>query len=460
MNVRAIHTRAGQGTQLPPVPMADHRRAPVFSLTPALPMNRPPAQLLPTDLSPSPLLGGGENDGVMGAPEPERDSVSRSFVVVPAAAGHRPALRGRFMGRENVSQRGSGAERLGATRRLLGASLPVNLVGPTCWSASPSRNGATRPRSSAVLPGAGTQIASLGGSWHPSQRERARVRGAGRSVTHRSSLRIGFGCAPEQDSRAVTLLELLISVSLLMIIVLGLYQMFNKTQQVMRSGVTSTEVQESGRIALDMIRRELEQLTPAATTLSPNPQVTNLFVSDYFSTSGTALTMALGTGQVQSNLLQDFFFLVFDPSKDATPFNWSGRGYRVADPGNPLLRSSNGVGTLFRYVTNANRFSPAFLANYLSGSASLTDFQRVADNVIHLSLRAVSNGVPVNAASYVFSDTNAPSFLELEIGFMEATAVDQSRARLGASAQRVFLETQVNRVHYFKTVIPVRTSIQ
>ena len=38
---------------------------------------------------------------------------------------------------------------------------------------------------------------------------------------------------------AVTLLELLVSVSLLMVIVLGLYQMFNRTQSVLRNSMAS-----------------------------------------------------------------------------------------------------------------------------------------------------------------------------------------------------------------------------
>ena len=309
--------------------------------------------------------------------------------------------------------------------------------------------------------------------------------------------------------RGVTLLELLVSVSLLMVIIIGLYSMFNKTQQVMRTGVVSGELQESARIATDIMRRDLELMTPAGGALFQNATVTNLMVDNFFSAG--AISQVLGPGQVQANQMQDYFFLTFDPRVQiSVPGNyspganylvtnasvnyrtrtynfgqaflgvagfpvygggavafegaWRGVGYRVADPGNPLQVCSNGVGTLYRFRMCENMATNRTVQHYLDSTSQLNTnyFQRMADGVVHLSLRAVSNTNGVGMISpgifYAFRGTNMPPLLELEIGFIEGPALEQARAFPNAAAQRAFLTNQANRVHYFKTVIPVRAN--
>src|SRR5258708_2837402 len=62
---------------------------------------------------------------------------------------------------------------------------------------------------------------------------------------------------------AFSLIEILIVVALLSIIILGLLAMFSQTQKAFRAGLTQTDVLQAGRLAGDMLGRELEQITPA-----------------------------------------------------------------------------------------------------------------------------------------------------------------------------------------------------
>jgi prepilin-type N-terminal cleavage/methylation domain-containing protein len=62
---------------------------------------------------------------------------------------------------------------------------------------------------------------------------------------------------------AFSLIEILVTVTLLSVIVLGLMVMFNQTQLAFRSSMTQTDVLESGRAVMDLLARELEQLVPA-----------------------------------------------------------------------------------------------------------------------------------------------------------------------------------------------------
>ena len=50
--------------------------------------------------------------------------------------------------------------------------------------------------------------------------------------------------------------------ALLSVIVLGLMAMFTQTQRAFRTGMAQTDVLESGRMAADLLTRELEQITP------------------------------------------------------------------------------------------------------------------------------------------------------------------------------------------------------
>ncbi|NBU09033.1 MAG: prepilin-type N-terminal cleavage/methylation domain-containing protein [Proteobacteria bacterium] len=58
----------------------------------------------------------------------------------------------------------------------------------------------------------------------------------------------------------VTILELMVAVSLISFIILALYQMFDRTQSLMRGAVREADKFENGRAAMDILRRDLSQL--------------------------------------------------------------------------------------------------------------------------------------------------------------------------------------------------------
>jgi len=202
-----------------------------------------------------------------------------------------------------------------------------------------------------------------------------------------------------RDLTAVTLLELLISVSLTMLIILALYQMFARTQKAMHGSIVAGDLTENARSAMDLLRRELETISPGATPLlSPRPftppviancdwsqssayplgtyvfYVGNFYISiaavppnrpppqnpalwawvpgvanlhvDTATFSTRAISFAGSTGA-----LDDICFLSFDPTPARSPAHWTVIGYRVASPTNAFMVTTNGVGTLYRFQT-------------------------------------------------------------------------------------------------------------
>ena len=73
-----------------------------------------------------------------------------------------------------------------------------------------------------------------------------------------------------QRRAGLTLLEILVSVALLVVIVLGLTAMFNQTQRAFRSGLVNVDVMEGGRSAVELIGREMEQIEPSLLSVGTN----------------------------------------------------------------------------------------------------------------------------------------------------------------------------------------------
>ena len=264
---------------------------------------------------------------------------------------------------------------------------------------------------------------------------------------------------PRRPTVAMTLLEIMVAVSLLSLIVLTLYNMFDRTQKALRGTRNQTDIAEAGRAGLETLVREIQQMRAMSST---NPYFFNLYVDNRF--SGNSMVISNAANPLQTNLLVETFFHNFSPQ--ASPTNWSGIGYRVASTADPRYAPANGVGTLYRFVTNSARVSNVLLLNYLyATNATATNapgyFQRVCDGVIHFNLKLYTNGSPVNNV-YPFSlqDTQLVSHVEIELGLIPPTLLDQAKSFPLAADQMTFLSTKGDKVQMFRQLVPIQTVLR
>jgi prepilin-type N-terminal cleavage/methylation domain-containing protein len=319
--------------------------------------------------------------------------------------------------------------------------------------------------------------------------------------TRISDFRLGGSTA----RRAFSLIELLTAVSIMLVIIYALYAMFNQTQKALRANITQVDVLESGRAAAEMLGRELEQMSA-----SDLAQTINLYagmtpvppLAQYDVDQSTAVP------PLRTNILQEFFFLTRQTNQ------WYGIGYRV-------MGAESGVGTLYRFTAATNsyrlnatnmmgRFMHAMLTtNRVTGQLS-TNFNRVADGVIHLRLTAydpdgrrmdysstnmhpsyrilrldrsggrlgllstANNGVDATVilrpdpfdgsrreTQFAFISNAVPGYVELELGVLEPSALKQYESlRDAPKTAAAFLKKQAAKVHLFRQRIPIRTALQ
>ncbi|MEN9572386.1 MAG: hypothetical protein RL514_241 [Verrucomicrobiota bacterium] len=272
-------------------------------------------------------------------------------------------------------------------------------------------------------------------------------------------------------TRAVTILELLVAVSLISIIILVLYQMFDRTQAQMRKAVRDVDKFESGRAAADILQRDLSQMV-AAHSIEGGAGA-NFYTSTNW--SGGAFDMLdRSNSVVQANVLQDVFFLTFDAA--ATPTNWTGVGYRVASSTNANVLAEAGLGTLYRWTTNANRFSTNLQSTFLLSTLAfppVATFQRVVDNVVHFRVTAITNSVavpitnvniPFPATAAILTSNDLPSHIQVELGYVDSRTAGRALGIVSGTGNtnlmRSYLSTNLDAVHVFRLNVPVRTGLQ
>ncbi len=285
-----------------------------------------------------------------------------------------------------------------------------------------------------------------------------------------AGLRAGADCAvptpaPSLFVRAVTILELLVAVSLISFIILALYQMFDRTQAQMRKAVREVDKFEGGRAAAELIRRDISQM--AAGNSSAGTLAVNFYASTNWSAGSFAMTNN-GTNVVQQNLLQDLFFVSLDPA--ATPLNWMGVSYRVASSTDPTTPAVHGLGTLWRWSTNANRFDASIQQRLFSQFPPANYWQRVADNVVHFRVTAVTSGVPVLATNVsvpaptwaaVLTNQALPAHIEIELGYVDSRTSERARGFLpNTNLARTYLSTNLDAVQMFRLHVPIRSGLQ
>src|SRR5438046_2537782 len=211
--------------------------------------------------------------------------------------------------------------------------------------------------------------------------------------------------------RAFTVVELLVAVSVLSLIVLVLYGLFDQVQRALRGNVAQVDVLEGGRAAMQLLSTEMEQMAPGSV-----PGSTNLFISMTAPPSQQAM---LDPGTNRVNLLDQVFF-VSHLNK-----TWTGTGYRVLSlnsNGIPVALAERGVGTLCRYAVSVNDsdfpnlpvrpgapgpinvFWQVMNRPLDPPLSNLTNYQPVVDGVVHFRVRAFdTNGFPMTYLSNNFT---------------------------------------------------------
>ena len=281
------------------------------------------------------------------------------------------------------------------------------------------------------------------------------------------------------EARAFSLVELLVAVSITTVIIFALYAVFDHTQKAFRGSISQVDVMESGRAAMDLLTRELGELSASG------EDATNLFVQA--SATAAPLIQALPGNTVRTNRLQEIFFL------NRIKNDWSISGYSVfpTQPGSP-------VGTLmrFRFTTNSFYRRDAFntMARLINGS-STNVLQPVIDGVVHLTLlpyeqssvlmsrpkselddqrevklykqSAVLMTRTNSAPDFVFDNraiyhyfclSNAlPHFVDLEMGILEPQILEQYKS-MPPNVASNFLARQAGRVHLFRQRIAIHTA--
>jgi type II secretory pathway pseudopilin PulG len=248
-------------------------------------------------------------------------------------------------------------------------------------------------------------------------------------------------------SRALTLLEMMVSVTLLAVIMIGLLAMFSHTQKALHVAATQTDVFENARGAIQLLSRDLSELTAY-----DDPEVTSASAVLVDNPAGP-LTLP---GSGGATLSQPIYF---SEAVWLTRVNdeWQGTGYYIEG-------TNFGVGTLYRYSETTNyNWAPNLINRFYNNPNVVT--HRVSDGIVHFQLTAVypvTNLTSTNFNSFSdFTFSNVlPAFVDIDLGVLEPGTLKQFEALTNnpAAAQR-FLTNQVGRIHFFRERVPIRNFI-
>jgi hypothetical protein len=272
-------------------------------------------------------------------------------------------------------------------------------------------------------------------------------------------------------------------VALLSFIILGLLAMFDQTKRAFTTGMTQVDVLESGRSALEIISRELSQMSPAP--YDSNAVTFNAAIYRWlppFQNVAPRLQPLPGTdttppieANLRTNVLEQMYFLTRENR------TWKGVGYWVGNS-DGTLPTTNDWGTLYRYFrTNIFGQKPSLLySNFLRPDTRGNLSARIVDGVVHFKVRAydprgvwITNSqafkgnsqireirdsliVPGEIEFFRLTNNAVPAFVELELGILEERVLARVKSIPDDTARRNYLREQAGRVHIFRTRVPVR----
>lgn len=322
---------------------------------------------------------------------------------------------------------------------------------------------------------------------------------------------INGGAGGGGKRRAFTLVELMVAMSVLTLIVLVLFKIFDKTQSALRSNVAQVDVMEGGRALMDLLKRDLEQIT------APEGLDTNN-VNFYVGLGGPVHVLDLPGSEswtARTNYLDEVYFLKSNRDSgmnlvwDATVYRVLSRSNMTPDRlDNPLYATNfavEGVGWLARRavpatvvdMTNVLATTPR-LDTPLSWSqhpfnlatgrdvADWVRFSRVAGGVVHFrvtpldsrgqplfyslatNLSAYGSAVAVQLPNqgavdpsrwrYFLVGDALPASLQVELGILEPQVAGRLSSLPNPQVRAAYLREQAAKIHYFQQRIPLRSA--
>lgn len=300
-----------------------------------------------------------------------------------------------------------------------------------------------------------------------------------------------FPTSPVQAGcRAFTVVELLVAISVLTLIVLVLFGLFDQVQKALLGNVAQVDVLEGGRAQVQLLSEELQQ-----TAAGDIPGNTNLFIRM------TALPYEQAVGnanEVRTNVLQGLIFLTHSNK------SWFATSYKVLvftnKPGNlfyPDVQFANRVGTIGRYslkISDSDFGNTNLVANIfeqldpaLSPAPNLqllTNYQPIVDGVVHFRVHAydtngyllnyltnvvgvrmtydplnvVPSGTVAAETRYAFTNAAVPAYLDVEMGILEPRVLERYRSFPNPVVASNYLSRQAAAVHLFQQRIPIRAA--
>ena len=267
-----------------------------------------------------------------------------------------------------------------------------------------------------------------------------------------------------RNSKAFTLVEVLVVMTLLALIVLSLMTVLNSTTTAFHAGITQNDVLESGRSVTDLIKGDLEGMTPS------DSGAANFYsaVVNYVSPPSPLIQPLVGSSSVQArtNVLENFFILS-SANVNGSP-SWIGTGYVVSTnlPDGtlyPLYRFSMTTNAMDGAAGQSGLFN-AFVSIPLTNSSV---WSHLMDGVVDLRVRAfnpqgewiVENTNNILATNYVLGEvglytfySNAlPASVEVELGVLENSTLQRAESLpFGSAAQMTYLSNHVGQVHIFR----------
>ena len=274
--------------------------------------------------------------------------------------------------------------------------------------------------------------------------------------------------------RALTVLEMLVSTTCLVLIVIGLTAMFVEVQRAFKAGVKQSTMTDAGHTIIDLVAADLAQASDAQ-----DRKTVNLYWG-WAGVNTSSNYQDIPANVYRTNQLQEIYVLVH------TNTLWLGTGYAISN------FAGTGAGTLYQYLASTNdplETNNVLFNNFFNGvinqSFNPGYFHRVADGVVHLKIRAFDqfgneNGKEqgmdffpgntnfsyptpayTNLLGLLLPPADLPATIQLEVAILEPEAYEQLRALpTNSQAQRTFLGNAGGKIQIYRQNIPIAAAIR